>query len=92
MLGLCERRAVRRQGANMGFIIFTVFMVCLIGTSFAMGLVGVVFDAVRGSSAVPTVAAPESELSLIRSDGLGLQSSPSAASAACVANSFNVCR
>ena len=62
----------------MGFMIFTVFMVCLIGGSFAVGLVGVVFDAVRGSSAVPTVAAPESELSLIRSDGLGLQSSPSA--------------
>jgi hypothetical protein len=76
----------------MAFVVFTVFMVCLIGTSFVMGLVGVVFDAVHGSSAVPyDVDASEPELSLIRSDGPGLQGSPSAR-AACAAHSFTACR
>jgi hypothetical protein len=90
MLELCERRGTRRQGADMAYMIFTVFMVCLIGTSFVMGLVGVVFDAVHGSLVVPSASAAEPELSLIRSDGRG-QGSPSV-SAACVAHSFNACR
>jgi hypothetical protein len=91
MLELWERRAMWRQGAQqMAFMIFTVFMVCLIGTSFVMGLVGVVFDAVRGSSAVASAAAPEPELSLIHSDGLSRQRSPSVARAAYAAHLFNV--
>jgi|GEM_PF-3343435 len=54
----------------MAFMIFTVFMVCLIATSFLMALIGVVFDAMRGSSAVPARAMQQAELSLIRSDVL----------------------
>jgi hypothetical protein len=68
----------------MGFTIFAVFMVCLIGTSLVMGLVGVVFDAMRGSSAIPTRAVPEADLSLIRSDVLRPQST--------VTHTLDLCR
>lgn len=52
----------------MGFVIFTVFMVCMIATSFVIGLVGIVFDTVRGSSAVRSCPIPQTALSLIGSN------------------------
>jgi hypothetical protein len=57
----------------VAFMIFTVFMVCLIATSVVMGLIGVIFDAMRASSAVPTRAVPQADLSLIRSEVLESQ-------------------
>jgi predicted DNA repair protein MutK len=63
--------AVKEQ--SVGFLIFTVFMVCLIATSVVMGLVGVVFDAMRASKAVPLRATSGSELSLISGEVLESQ-------------------
>jgi hypothetical protein len=54
----------------MMFMIFAVFMVCLIGISLVMGLAGVAFDAVRRSSAVPSRAVSDAELSLIGGEAL----------------------
>jgi hypothetical protein len=49
----------------MAFMVFTVFIVCLLGTSLLMYLSGVVLDAVRGRRERIVSAAPETSAASI---------------------------
>jgi hypothetical protein len=85
-------RFVQRSGVTaMAFLVFTVFVVCLIVASLLMYLTGVVLDTVRGSRGAPAGAGLEADLSTVRVEVLVPRPREPAA-AGYVAPTFYLCR
>ena len=76
----------------MAFTAFTVFMMCLIASSFVMYLAGLVLDAVRGSSGSPVDTAQQANLSLVRSEVSAARPGKSVAAAEYGTQTIYLCR